>query len=329
MQNDEGNAEHELRISEERHRLLAEHANDVIWTMSVAGEITYVSPAIETMRGFTPQEAMIQSIDQIHPPESAARSLGYYQRLYELLAAGEPPEQFRGELEYYCKDGSTVWTEVQVIPHMEDGVMVEILGVTRDIDARKKQEEELQRARDDTATAMLALEKANSELARLATLDALTGAWNRRHLEQAVEAEIARAIRTGRPLTMLMLDLDRFKAINDAHGHLVGDQVLVEAVERLKRNLRPTDVLARWGGEEFVILMPECPLPEARAAADRLRQAIGSDPFDGVGDVTTSVGIAEHVTGESFDDWLRRTDEALYEAKASGRDAVRADPLRP
>ena len=75
--------------------------------------------------------------------------------------------------------------------------------------------------------------------------------------------------------------------------------------------------------------MPECPLPEARAAADRLRQAVGSEPFDGVGSVTTSVGIAEHVAGESFDDWLRRTDDALYEAKASGRDAVKADPLRP
>jgi PAS domain S-box-containing protein len=109
-----------LRQSEERHRLLAEHANDVVWTMSPDGLITYVSPAVEAMRGFTPEEAMNQSLEQIHPPESQAVNRAYFERLGESLKNGTPPEEFQGELEYYCKDGSTVWTYVQVIPHMDE-----------------------------------------------------------------------------------------------------------------------------------------------------------------------------------------------------------------
>ena len=137
-----------LRVSEERHRLLAEQANDVIWTMGLDGSITYVSPAVERMRGITQAEAMSQTLDQIHPPESQAVSLAYFTRLYEEMAAGRAPEEFRGELEYYRKDGSTVWTEVQVIPHIApDGQVVEILGVTRDISDRKRHEEELRQAR--------------------------------------------------------------------------------------------------------------------------------------------------------------------------------------
>jgi PAS domain S-box-containing protein len=108
-------AEENLRISEERHRLLAENARDVVWTMSVDGRITYVSPSVEKMRGFTAAEAMLQSIEEIHPPASRAISLGYFTRLNARIQAGLPPESFRGELEYRCKDGSTIWTEVFVI----------------------------------------------------------------------------------------------------------------------------------------------------------------------------------------------------------------------
>jgi PAS domain S-box-containing protein len=141
-------AEDALRLSEERHRLLAENARDVIWTMELDGSISYISPSIEKVRGFTVEEAMQQSIEQIHPPQSQAITLGYFQRLYEAIAAGHTPDSFRGELEYWCKDGSTFWTEVMAYPILNpDGSFAQILGVTRDISERKRYELELQQAR--------------------------------------------------------------------------------------------------------------------------------------------------------------------------------------
>jgi PAS domain S-box-containing protein len=159
----------QVRISEERYRLLAESVNDVIWTMSMDGRITYVSPSVERMRGFTPAEAMAQPLEQIHPPASAAVSAAYFVDLAAKLRAGETPEPFRGELEYYRKDGSTIWTEAQVIPRFgPDGQVRDILGVTRDISARKRAETEVLRLNDELEERVRVrtaqLEAANREL---------------------------------------------------------------------------------------------------------------------------------------------------------------------
>jgi PAS domain S-box-containing protein len=139
--------EEKLRVSEERHRLLADNALDVVWTMAADGSITYVSPSVEKLRGFTPEEAMRQSIEEIHPPASQAISLGYFTKLYADVQAGRPPERFRGELEYRCRDGSTVWTEVMAIPILDpDGAVAEVLGVSRDLSERKAAEQALREA---------------------------------------------------------------------------------------------------------------------------------------------------------------------------------------
>ena len=317
--------EEHLRISEERHRLLAENANDVIWTMSLDGRITYISPAVERMRGFTPGEAMNQPLDEILTPASAAVSLGYWQELAARLEAGLPPQRFRGEYEYYCKDGSTVWTDVQVIPYVgANGQLIEILGVTRDISESKRHEAELLQARDETEAANRALQAANAELGRLATTDALTGAWNRRRLEQVAETEIAAARRYGQPLSLLTFDIDHFKSVNDRHGHQAGDLVLVELVRRVRPHLRAPDVLARWGGDEFVVMMPHSALADALRLAERVRELAAAEPFPPAGTVTTSIGVAQLHADESLDDWLERADHALYEAKSGGRNTVRA-----
>jgi diguanylate cyclase (GGDEF)-like protein/PAS domain S-box-containing protein len=314
----------QIEISEERHRLLAEHANDVIWTMALDGTLTYVSPSVERMRGLTPEEAMAQSRDEIHPPQSRAVSLRYFDSLLAALESGAPPESFRGELEYYCKDGSTIWTDVQVIPHVGPaGEVVEILGVTRDISERKRHEVELQQARDEADSAYRALQEANAELTRLATTDALTGAWNRRHCEHLLRREMAAAARYGGPLSLLLFDIDHFKDINDAHGHQIGDQVLVELVRRVGEHVRITDLVGRWGGEEFVVIVPRCGIDEAQPLAEKLRDLIAATPFPGVGSVTISIGAAELGVGETLDDLFRRVDTALYAAKASGRNTVR------
>ncbi|PUE62031.1 hypothetical protein B9Z36_01590 [Limnohabitans sp. Rim8] len=145
-----------LHLIEQRHRLLADYANDVIWTMGLDGAITYVSPAVFKLRGLTPEEAMQQTIDQILTPDSQAVSTQYVIDVLQAAQRGETPKNFHGELEYYRKDGSTFWTEVLAFPLADaQGALIEILGVTRDITARKLYEDELKSARQ-------AAEKANN-----------------------------------------------------------------------------------------------------------------------------------------------------------------------
>jgi PAS domain S-box-containing protein len=141
--------EERLAVSEQRLRLLADNAKDVVWSMSPQGDITYVSQAIEKLRGITPEVAMRQSLPEIVTPSSAQEVIGYFGKLGEAAAQGKALPEFRGDLEYYRADGSTFWTEVFAFPlQSASGELVEILGVTRDISERKMHEERLMRARE-------------------------------------------------------------------------------------------------------------------------------------------------------------------------------------
>ena len=133
-----------LEISETRHRLLAEYAADTVWTMNLDGKITYISPAVEKARGFTVEEAMRQSLDEILTPASQTEVVEYFQRLHAAVQANQPAEGYRGEQEYLCKDGSTFWGDVIVRPHYApDGRFIELVGVTRNISERKRAELEM------------------------------------------------------------------------------------------------------------------------------------------------------------------------------------------
>lgn len=320
-----------LQISEERHRLLAEAANDVIWTMSAEGHITYVSPAVEHVRGFTQAEAMAQSPGEIVTPESAMISARYFDELQSALREGrEPPGTFRCELEYLCKDGSTIVADVQTIPHFgPDGQLVEILGVSRDITEQKQAEAELMRSRQEALDAHDALERTIVELERMTKVDALTGVSNRRHFDMLLTDAAGAAARTGQPSSLVMFDVDRFKKINDVHGHRQGDRVLVEMARRVSRGLRATDALGRWGGEEFVVLVREALLGDAARVAEDIRQLVMETPFGTAGTVTVSLGVAEWHPGEDIDGWLARADAAMYMAKEAGRNVVARDGARP
>jgi PAS domain S-box-containing protein len=142
------NEQAQLRVSEQRHRVLADSARDVIWSMSPLGEITYVSPAVEKLRGVTPQEAMKMPLNEMQTPDSVAVTVGYFQQVTQALQQGRKPPIFKGELEYIRKDGSTFWTECLTFPLLDDkGVLMEIVGVTRDISERKLYEDNLHQAR--------------------------------------------------------------------------------------------------------------------------------------------------------------------------------------
>ena len=154
-----------LRTGEERYRLLAESASDVIWTMNLTGEITYLSPSVETLRGFTVEEAMRQRIDEILTPASQAQVIDYFTRLHRAIADGTPPPTYRGEQQYLRKDGSVLWADVIAFPITDaDGQVVELLGVSRDLSAPKEAQSQLE-ALVQARTAELSLAKEAAEAA--------------------------------------------------------------------------------------------------------------------------------------------------------------------
>jgi diguanylate cyclase (GGDEF)-like protein len=176
-----------------------------------------------------------------------------------------------------------------------------------------------------------ALVQANRDLTRLANEDSLTGAINRRRFMELGETEVDRARRHARPLSLVMLDIDHFKGINDTLGHAVGDAALKGLVEACRKVLRASDLLARLGGEEFAVLLPETPIPHAADAAERLRATIAGHVIehDGVAvRITASLGVAQWTdVGESLSELLNRADAAMYLAKTGGRNrAVLARP---
>jgi diguanylate cyclase (GGDEF)-like protein len=212
-------------------------------------------------------------------------------------------------LEYYCQDGSTIWAEVIALPIVDaGGHFQKLLGVSRDISERKRFENELM--------------VINQQLQELATTDGLTGIWNRRHLEAQIQQVIERADRYAEPLALILCDIDLFKRINDRLGHQLGDQVLIEFCRRIRCTLRSTDAFGRWGGEEFLIVLPQSDVQSAAALAEKLRQLIAATPFSQVGRVTASFGVAQRLAREPEDQWLRRADQNLYAAKEAGRNRV-------
>jgi PAS domain S-box-containing protein len=160
-----------LQMSEARHRLLAEHAGSVIWTMSVGGDLTYISPTVLALRGLTPEEAMCEPIHKILTPRSIQVFREYFTHIDEALKTGGTLPEFRGELEYYRKNGSTVWTEVLAFPvQSDDGSIVEILGFSRDISNSKQYIDQLLQARLAAEVATRSLSETNVELSRVAEI---------------------------------------------------------------------------------------------------------------------------------------------------------------
>ena len=169
------------------------------------------------------------------------------------------------------------------------------------------------------------LQERITELESLSATDPLTGAWNRMQLERLVDVEISRAMRSGQPVTLVLLDLDHFKRVNDDYGHLTGDGVLKEFASRIQERMRHTDSLFRWGGDEFVVLATSVGYRGGAALAEGLRRTIAVKPFAEVGSITASLGVTEYTEGENAEGWFQRTDQALYAAKSAGRNRIHID----
>lgn len=166
------------------------------------------------------------------------------------------------------------------------------------------------------------LSELNKELEKLSTTDKLTGLPNRRKIENELDKTFSLWKRYRRPFTLLMIDIDDFKKINDSYGHQVGDVVLAELGRIFRRILRNTDVPSRWGGEEFLILCPETGRDEGIKIAEKIRSAVEDHDF-GLGEkVTVSVGVCEAKDNTSLNALLKEVDDKMYEAKRSGKNRV-------
>lgn len=161
-----------------------------------------------------------------------------------------------------------------------------------------------------------------TKLNELATQDVLTQVANRFQFDKVLEHSITLSQRYGRALSMMLIDIDHFKEVNDTYGHLVGDEVLKKLAHILTKGIRKSDVVARWGGEEFVVLLPDSELSSAEKLAESLRVKIAESDFEPMKQVTCSIGVVQWNEGESSDHFLKRVDEKLYRAKESGRNCV-------
>ena len=299
-----------VRRSEQHYRLLADNSTDLITQLGPDFQRLYVSPASEALLGYDPRELVgRQASDLLDAEDQAvfAESLN--------IAAREgfaPPATYR----IRRKDGSTVWVETTG-RRMEDGCGFVL--ASRDVTQRKKAEE--------------LLHEANDKLQRLVMLDGLTGIANRRGFDIALEKEHRRAVRTGTALALLMIDVDAFKAFNDAQGHSAGDACLQAVAGCVQRTmLRPADLAARYGGEEFAVLLPDTDHHGAMTMAERIREAVRELGLARGGDaglVTVSIGVAAirpRRDGLAAQDLVSAADTALYQAKATGRDRVCCAP---
>lgn len=316
-----------LKASETRYRLLAENISDVIWIYDIIENRTrYISPSVERLRGYTPEEVIAGNMESALTPAS-------FQSVQKSIAArfkdfqNGQREFYVDELEQTCKDGSTVWTEVtanfQVNP--ENG-HVEIYGVSRDITERKLNEHLLMQANKQLQNHVKKIEQLRAELHELAIRDPLTGLYNRRYLSESLEREFSRAERELLPVSLLIMDIDHFKIINDTHGHLVGDKFLIAIADLLKNNSRGSDIACRYGGEEFILVLPGTETQAAYSRAEHFRTEFAQIriPHEMKDlSITVSMGIASYPAHATIaEDLIVKADLALYQSKHNGRNRV-------
>ena len=300
-----------LRESETRYRLLADHAGDVVIRLRLDGVRQYVSPAIFDMLGWRPEELIgSRAFHLAHPGH-----LDDLERLLKKMGAGK--EHARMSYQFRRKDGVYVWVETSFNLVRDKGTRLpsEIIAVMRDVSLRKAAEEELQ--------------EANARLQAQAATDALTDLPNRRSFDAGLERECRRAARGKEPLSVLFIDIDRFKSYNDAYGHPAGDACLRNVAQAVMQAVgRPGDLAARYGGEEFAVILPETDERGAGTIAERLRRTVQDLAImhraNPSGCVTVSIGTATatlrtQVEGAAL---VRAADKALYEAKRFGRNRV-------
>ena len=292
----------QLRRSEDRARTFMNTARDAVVVIDSDSCIVEFNRAAEAMFGYRAEEVAGRRLDVLMPPAVASVHRRHVQT---ANASAEARSMNRGrEVTGRHKDGHEFPIDVTVGSAGEGGQSFHV-GIIRDISERKRLEQELQRQ---------------------ASTDGLTGVLNRRAFTAESERVISVAVRYGRPLSLMVIDADHFKKVNDVYGHPTGDAVLRALAQVLGRTLRTSDLLGRLGGEEFGIVLPETDAGGARELGERLLQAVRERRIEHDGQalsITVSIGATVIAAGDdSFESAFLRADRALYEAKHSGRDRI-------
>ncbi len=287
---------HERRHASE---LLQRHADIVdkyVITSSTdpSGVITSASQAFIDISGFSRAELIGKSHNIVRHPDMPGT---LYRQMWETISKGQP---WNGEIKNRAKDGRYYWVGVNIEPTFDpDGAITGYTAIRQDITDKKRIEV-------------------------LSVTDRLTQLFNRMKLDETLQQEYERAARYGSPLSLIMLDIDYFKSVNDTYGHQVGDQVLIRVASLLRANVREVDIPGRWGGEEFLVICPETDHEGALVLAENLRKAFADHEFPVVGQKTCSFGVATRLPDEMTDSMIHRADLALYQAKKKGRNQVEA-----
>jgi len=295
--------ENKIKESEKSHRLLTDNASDIIATVDLSGNFTYISPSVEKITGYT-QEEVIKHY----------REIGYFlpgvqkdmdrtrESIKEMVEKGEHFDSINFEQRQVRKDGESIYTDTVLSGiYDDDNKFRELLAISRDITEKVKM---------------------RREITKLSETDKLTQLNNRCKLDSELENQLNRTKNRSAIFGLIMIDIDHFKQVNDCFGHMAGDVVLVELAELFKASIRSADIVGRWGGEEFMVILPDTDEKVAVELAEKIRRKVSENRFSKQEGITISLGVSVFNDDTSVDTIIYRADKALYHAKNNGRNQV-------
>lgn len=260
-----------------------------ISSTDLEGTIVECNEAFCSLTGYESGELIGKKHNLLKDQETAPF---VYKDLWKVITSNQT---YIGELKNRKKDGTPFWIKTRVHPkYAKDGTKIGYVALREDITNRKSLEEEV-------------------------SVDSLTKVFKRDKFNDFLAKEIAEFHRYSKVSSLILCDIDHFKNVNDKYGHLVGDEILIDVTNELKNSLRESDVLARWGGEEFIILLPNTSKKNALNVANKIVTSISEKRFDTVGNITLSCGVSEVSRNDTLNIWFKRVDDALYQAKDWGR----------
>lgn len=291
--------EQEMEISDEQRGLLEEHKkaidlSSIVSTGDIEGNITYVNDGFCKISGYSRKELLGRNHNIINHPDSPPKD---FKKLWRVILA---KKIYKGTHKNRAKNGKDYYVDITIVPILDkDENILEFLALSYDVTE-------------------------HVHALNYAYTDQLTGISNRHKFEEIFTYQLRQIKRSKKTFCLVLLDIDNFKAVNDTYGHLEGDKVLVMIADTIKGMRRESDFFARWGGEEFILLLNHTNLDDSMRVIEKFRKSIESIHIDQVGTITASFGVTEYRENDLLDEMIKRADDALYQAKDDGKNCIRS-----